>query len=297
MMKLGLALVACIAALGCGGGSDGKQCRAEADELTRWLGTLNLEPQIFQIEGMRLVGRSDLDGRRLVAGPTVTIGARDTVYQGQLVGDAGELEERLTATRRKIEDDLARGRSAGDPPSDPRQLHLLVDEAAPWARVVAAVEVAHRAGFTIPSFPFTPPPGPSTRPPRTAFDDRMDALERDLAVGKIPQAPAPSESLLERCPAATRLFGQLGMMETGDKAAALVRGIGPALVDCSCKTDLPGLRSMLWHLLNNSHPVRGLAVEISPDAPPIALPASTPWREASKRLTPATRRAWFAVGS
>jgi hypothetical protein len=28
-----------------------------------------------------------------------------------------------------------------------------------------------------------------------------------------------------------------------------------------------------------------------------ALPASTPWREASKRLTLATKRAWFAIGS
>lgn len=297
-MKLGLALVACIAALGCGSGTDGKQCRTEADELTRWLGTLNLEPQLFMVDAVRLVSRTDLDSRRLVEGPVVTIGADETSYQGQLAGDGEVLASLLTDSHQRIADDLKRGRFAGGVPPEPRLLHLLVDEAATWERVVAVVEVAHRAGFTMPSFVFRPPPGPSTRPPRTALDDRMDALERDHAERKSASlAPARGKSILERCPAATRLFGELGVMETGDKAEALVRGIGPALVDCSCKVDLPALRSMLWHLLNNANPVRGISMESSPDAPPIALPASTMWWEASKHLTPATRRAWFAIGS
>jgi hypothetical protein len=60
--------------------------------------------------------------------------------------------------------------------------------------------------------------------------------------------------------------------------------------------DLPSVRSMLWRMLHNAHPVRELRVELSPDATPISLPATTPWREASKRLTPTTGRTWLAVG-
>lgn len=294
-MKLGVALVACIAALGCGSRADDQQCRTEADELTRWIGTLNLEPQIVMVGRERLVSRADLGSQSPVARPVVTIGADTSSFQGHLIGAADELESRLSATQRRLVEEIARGRFEGAPP-DPRQLHLLIDEAAPWERVVAVAQVAHRAGFTMPSFLFSPPPGPSTRPPRTTFDDRMDAQKRDLAAGKIPPSPEPIASLLERCPPVIRLLGDLGMMQTGNKAEVLIRGIGPALVDCRCKVDLPAMRSMLWHMLNNESPVRELRVELSPDAPPIALPASTPWREASKRLTPATKRAWLAIG-
>lgn len=293
-MKLGLALVACVAALGCERRTGDQQCRTDADALTRWLGTLNIESQLFIVDAVRLITRTDLDSRHLVEGPVLTIGAGETSFQGQQVGAADELASRLTASQQGLVDEIKRGRFAGGPSPDPRQLHLLVDEAAPWERVVAAALAAHRAGFTMPSFVFRIPPGPSTRPPRTSFDD---AVERERAAGKLMQAPPPSASLFGRCSSMTRLFDQLGKMERGDKAETLVRGIGPALIDCSCKVDLPVLRSMLWHLLNNPNPVRGIAVETSPDALPIALPANTPWREANQRLTPTTKRAWFAIGS
>ncbi len=294
-MKLGLALVACIAALGCGQGTDGKSCRVEADELTRWLGTLNLEPRLFQLDRLRLVTRADLADRRAVTAPTITIGAEETTYQGQLATAPDELENQLTVSHRVITDDLQTGRYVGPQPPEPRRLHLLVDEAAPWERVVAVLAIAHRAGFTRPSFIFAAPPGPSTRPPRTALDDRMDVYERDAAAGKVTLDRPPSESILERCPTVTRLFTQLGAMESGDKADVLVRGIGPALVNCTCKVDLAALRSMLWHLLDNPQPVRTLVIETTPDAPPIALPASMAWREASTRLQPEIPRAWFVV--
>ncbi|MBA3817724.1 MAG: hypothetical protein H0X17_02450 [Deltaproteobacteria bacterium] len=297
-MKLGLALVAlvaCVAALGCGQGTDGKACRVEAEELTRWLGTLDLEPRIFQLDRLALVSRADLADRRVVTAPTVTIGAEETTYQGQLASAPDELENRLTVSQRVITDDVQTGRYRGPQPPEPRRLHLLVDEAAPWERVVAVVAIAHRAGFTRPSFIFATPPGPSTRPPRTALDDRMEALDRDAAAGKLTPDRAPSEAILERCPTVTRLFAQLGAMETGDKAEVLVRGIGPALVNCTCKVDLAALRSMLWHLLDNRQPVRGLVMETSPEAPPIALPKTMAWREASTHLRPDVPRAWFVV--
>ncbi|HWO17737.1 MAG TPA: hypothetical protein VNO30_03140, partial [Kofleriaceae bacterium] len=264
-MKLGLALVACMAALGCDRGPDDKRCRADADALTRWLGRLNLEPQLVMVGDVRLVSRADLgSGSLAMARPIVTIGARETQYQGQLVGAAAGLAERLTATQRKLAEEVAQGRFEGRAP-DVRQLYLLIDEAVPWERVVAVVEAAHRTGFTKPSFLFKPPPGPDTRPPRTAFDERMDARERDGAAGRLAAPPAPGESLFARCPPVTRLFGHLGVMETGNKVDALIRGIGPALVDCGCKVELPEVRSMLWHMLNNPSPVRGLEVELALD--------------------------------
>lgn len=293
-MKLALALAACTAALGCSRADD-KQCRADADELVRWLGTLNLEPQVVQVGRERLVSRSDLGSLRPGYRPVVMIGADTTSYQGHAIRDVDDLADRLSATQRKLADDLARGRSEGGPP-EPRQLYLLIDEAVTWERVVAVAAIAHRVGFTAPSFLFTPPPGPDQRPPRSAYDDRLDAVERDIAAGKTTPS-SQGEPLLARCPSVTRLYGELGMMQTGNKADELVRGIGPALVDCGCKVDLPSLRSSLWRMLHNATPVRELRVELGPDAPPIALPAITPWREASKRLTPTTRRTWLAVGS
>lgn len=300
-MNLGFALIACIASFatfGCSSSAKGKQCRAEADALTSWLGTLNLEPEIFTLDGLRLVRRVDLDRRRLADGPIVMIGSDRTIYEGHLIGEDDDLARRLVVSQQMIAGQHERGPATGLAVPDPRRLYLLIDDAAPWQRVVAAVESAHRAGFTMPIFAFTPPHGPSTRPARTTFDDRIDEIERRRVASEILPLTSPrSDSLFERCAPATRLFDQIGAMEYGDKAQALVRQIGAALVDCDCQVDLPVLRSMLWHLLNHANPVRGIEVELSRAAAPIVLPGTTPWRVASERLTTATKRAWFVVGS
>lgn len=288
---MGAALIACLAALGCEKGTSGPACSATADEVTRWLRTLNLEGTLFSVDQIRLVRRDDVPTKPLTLAPVVYISATDITFQGQRADPDHGLEELFITSQRKIVEDLQRG---DFPDIEPRKLWLLVDERAPWNQVVTTVEAAQRAGFTLPSFIFRPAPGPDLRPPRSWFDDRMDALDAAFAESRV-LPPAEPRPIIDNCPAMVRAFGQIGTMETGDKAERLVSLVGPALVECNCQVDLPAFRSQLWHLLHNRDPMRELVIESDADAPPIALPANLPWSEASTRLTSATKRARLTI--
>lgn len=283
---------------GCGKEARGPRCEAIAADLTRWLRTLDLQPRIFVDDDVRLARRADLPAAPLALAPTVNLGSEHTTYQGALVSDLELFEHRLAESRRRLEDELAAGRAPGAA-ADPRRLYLRIDEHATWDRVVAIVEAAHRTGWTRPSFVFALPPQPSQRPARTWVDDHMDRLDQELAENKaraLADPIPPPRRIGDDCPALLRAYEAIGRDDgDGDKAEALVRSIGPALVACGCRVELPALRSQLWHMLHNPNPMRALAVEIAPDAPALALPAHTPWRDASPRLTPATGRVRLAI--
>jgi len=284
-----LAAIVLVVASGCSS-SKGPSCAEQALELDRFLSAMDHEPSIFQFsKKLKLVTRDDLPVLKAVYAPTVEVQTREFVFEGLLVGP-DELAERLAARRQQLADAVARGREA----RDPDRVYLLVDESAPWDRVVAAVEAAAAGGFTTVAFVFAHTANLKP-PPRSPIDDELDKIDAaDGASGKATKLAETVKGVIKACPAMIEAFGRVAARDSDDKAGSLIQSIQPALVDCDCKVDIPALRSVMWRILANTKPVAEVRVAVDRGAKPLALPATTPWREAQKRL-PQAGPVWLAL--
>jgi hypothetical protein len=151
----------------------------------------------------------------------------------------------------------------------------------------------HGAGFDAPLFVFARPPA-TPPPPRTWVDDELDRARSTDGALLAAAAARTGEKVMKSCKPLFEVFGKVAMIEE-DKAGFIVRSVRPALVECGCNVDLAALGTVLWRLLGNEQPTTALGVRLARDATPIALPAKTPWREASRQLTPATTSTWLAI--
>src|SRR5262245_32737765 len=90
-----------VLALAVGCGKTRAQCQAEVDDLMTYLRTLDMEGSLFYVDDtMHLVARQSIKPHRYA--PVVVMEAAHTSYQGQLVADAADLGERLSAAQKKI---------------------------------------------------------------------------------------------------------------------------------------------------------------------------------------------------
>jgi hypothetical protein len=172
-------------------------------------------------------------------------------------------------------------------------LHILIDETTPWERVVMALTSAHTVGITKPILVFPRPPKGSPPPP-SAADAELDAA---LAANKDGVATAFAsylEKLAARCPQLIEVFGEVAAHQGRDRATHMLSSMGPAVGECGCKVDIPRLRTTMWRFVGNPNPTTSLELEVVPDGKVIELPATTPWREASRSFSPGTRRIWPA---
>lgn len=289
------AAVVVVCACGSGSSSRDARCRAEAEELEGFLTTMDHDVNLFFTDDLRLVTRGDVPRMELPRASTVSVDAEKIVLDGEYIGDRAELAERLAAARAHIANAVSMGYLPRHEAAVAKQIYLVIDEAVAWETVVWVAEAVHEAGFDAPLFVFARPPA-TPPPPRTWVDDEIDraadtdgtdASARAMAVART------SEKVIESCEPLIEMSGKVAMVE--DKAEFIIRSVRPALVECGCKVDLAALRSLLWRLLGNEQPTTTLGVRLARDATPIALPAATPWREASRQLTPAMSSAWLAV--
>jgi len=275
--------------LGCS--KSGPSCAEQALELDRFLTGLDHQQSIFGFSSAHLVTRDDLPASVQSYGPSVQIEARRFVIDGRLVS-YDELIEALAAKHEYVVDELER-RGRGRGTSDPQVLYLVIDEAAPWDAVVAVTETAAHAGFTTPAFVFART-ATVKPPPRSPVDDQLDKIQNgDDASSKATQLAALIKGVIKPCPALTEAFGKVAATDADDKAGYIIQQVQPALLDCECKVDIPSLRSALWRLLANTKPTTEVRLTLDRAAPPIALPAKTPWREAAAKLKAGT--SWLAV--
>lgn len=285
MLRRVKAFVVAVLALSVACGKSKAKCKAEVDELMTYLRGLDMEGSPFYIaSSMHLVARPGTPKTTHYA-PVVVMEAKETSYQGQLIGEMVELTERLTAANKRIREDIEYGKFRRDDRPDPTLLYFEIDESVTWDRIVAAVDAGGDAGFTHPSFAFAIP-ATTQPPPRTWVDDKLDeARKKTEGGGNLASEIAKiTKSVVDSCPALVKVYGRVGGDESINKAEMLVEGTGPAIIECGCDLDIPALRSAMYGILGNPHPTGTAGVQLARSGTPIELPASMPWREAYKQL-------------
>jgi hypothetical protein len=272
-MRLAIVVLS-IAGLGCGGGK--KECSTDAEALTKLLRDAPHDPEWFPLSGRHLVSRTEPSDQKIAAhAPVIDIRKGETVYQGQL-SSPEDLRERLTLAHQKLVEDAM----------DPLLVYFVIDADATWGHVVAAFDAAEAAGMTKPTFVFEQPMTVSP-PPKTALDveiDRMVAVDGVYDNAKMEEIGSKIREKTKDCASLNKLYEQIGAMETGDKAEALLAELPAALMACECKVDMPQLRSNLWRLLVPQRITRGFPFSPGVREQTIALPATTSWAEASKQF-------------
>lgn len=269
-----LALVAA-----CGKGKDSPPgCKASADELVQYLRGIDHDWQPFMIDDdMHLPVRTDLPRSKLALAPIVTVKQTDIVFQGRLAADGKELEGMLADAH------------------DKTQLYLEVSGDARWGTVTAVAEAAAKSGFDRVSFVFARPRAVTTPPPHSRLDDELDdIIKSESRAGKASEIAHASRDVVASCPALMKVYGDVASVEGLDKSDYLVEHVGPALVDCDCKVDLPSFRSAMWRMIDNPTPVVVLPLVLARDGTAIEQPVSRPWSAASGQLA-AGQRVWLVA--
>lgn len=266
-------------------------CKREASELQATLRAADTGTQaIFVDSGMQLVKRADLVTASARVAPVLEVGERATTFQGS----TERVGERLRETRTRLVDDLASGRVPNSGVPNPALLYILVDARAHWDRVVEAWQLARDAELTAPAFVFAMPVT-LTPPPRAPIDDTLDRLMTGSPADRASGLAKLVDKEVERCPALIRSFSSIAPADGDSKATYLIDQLGPALVECHCRVDLPNLRALFWRVIANPSPTRILAFD--PAAPPakIALPEAATWADAAARFTPDLKNAELAI--
>jgi hypothetical protein len=254
---------------------DPGECKAQAEDLDRFLHAMDTSGQRWNLDGVILAPRPELPDHDVDPAVGIIIGRQGIRVRGQTV-DRGELKD-------KLDQALERFDAASQGGAHSRAAILMVDEAATWGDVVFVAETAASVGIGPLTLLFARP-SPS-RPPRASADDELDAVQRREPNTATAFAQV-ARQIASPCPSLVRAFGVAANADTLDKVNNLIDAVGPALVECSCRVDIASLRSLLWRLLANPTPVGLLEITLSRRGAKIAIPTATAWRDASKRLTP-----------
>ncbi len=283
---VGLAiLVAC--------GKSKPDCKHQVDELVKLLRSVDHDPQFIEVaDDIHLVQRTDLPHEALVSGPVIVLNATSISYQGHLAEDAVALRARLEASFRQLQEDSGAGKLGPHLQWDHR-VYLEVDRDVRWGTVAAVAGAAADAGFERAMFVLARP-GNVPRPPRAPIDDELDRIMTGDSSTKAVQLAKLVGKQVEACKPLLRVFGNVASEEAGDKAGAIIDGMGPALLECDCNADMANLRSAMYRLVANEHPVSVLALSRAHDATPVELPATMAWADAAGKLAPGGR-AWLVA--
>ena len=158
----------------------------------------------------------------------------------------------------------------------------------PRDRARGVTDALRDAFYDEPAFVFARP-RTTPPPPRSDVDTKLDAVAKSGDVSaNVMEMARLLKSNVSSCPSLKKLFNSVGGIE-GSKDAIIIQGVGPALIECSCNVDMPGLRSILWRMFTGDQPTSAVQTTLASDGSAIELPGNTPWSEASKRLTTSTK--------
>ena len=284
-----IAAVLALAALAACGKSK-SECKAESDDLMTFLRAMD-RSVVLDLGDAKLATRTGLPRTDLsYAAPLVIVTPKGLVLHDAPVAP-DQLATVLTAARTQLEADIAAGHFSHAHPPDPAQVYFAIDADVPWSQVVSLTDSASTAGLTHVGF-VVGHPSPVPPPPRTPTDDEIDTFIHDRPHAATKLAEIASR-IVEPCGAMKKVFGAVSSDEGGDKGAEIIEGTGPALIECKCSLDVPALRTVLWRVAGNPHPIEALSVELVRDAPPLAQPGATPWAAAQAQLVPGAQ-VWLA---
>jgi hypothetical protein len=249
-------IAAVVAAAGCKGGKSAAECKTETDALVKLLREADHSPMLpwqisldVQADGVKHRGAPiELDA----------IGAA-------LIKGEGELPMRL---QREFGTGV---------------VVIHVDDAVPWSRVVELADKLAASRFDHPIF-YVPRAPTSKPPPRTPTDDDLDKI---LAASPSEQASALAKmasTIVEPCKPLKKVFGAVGADANEDKAEMILLGTSEALPECGCNVDMGALRSVMYRVFEDPHPADARRLVLKKGGKPVALPAATPWKDASKQL-------------
>ncbi len=271
-------------------GRSPERCRADADDLGRFLRSLDHDANPFELSPRsRLAVRDDLAGRALEGRPLVELTATEMRLDGKLYPTLEALEAALAAKHRDLLDAVGNGRHLHAHPPDPRALYFAIDRDVRWDRTVTTVAAAQRAWFNTIAFVFARTPAGSP-PPRTWVDAEYDALPPDDT--RYPAFIGLTNRVSASC---TSLFQRQGDDSELSRTEYVIQQTPQALIDCNCAVDLAAFRSLMWHLVGNDHPTSTLELELDPRAPGFGLPGSASWAVASESLPTRPTETSFVV--
>jgi hypothetical protein len=272
--RLALTVVALASACG----KSKAKCKQEVDELMPYLRSLDMEGSMFNVhEATHLAPRPDAPKATKYA-PVVVMSAKQTTFEGQPVPDRKALTHRLTS----VKDELELRTYATKDRVDPALLYFKIDSDVSWDRVVDGAEAAAAVGFDHPSFVFALPVS-AQPPPRTWVEPKFEQLTKAHGNDATDIANI-TMGIVASCPALQAVYGSVTPSNGENKAVTIVEGTGPALLDCGCDADLPALRSVMYLLLGNPHPMGVIGVQLAKDGKPLSFPATATWGEASKQV-------------
>ena len=286
MVNRGCALVALVlAGAACGGAGKGAAtCEERATALSTYLKGMDREQSLVAPD-VTLALRDDLPRGQPAQAPYLSIARGGVSFQGRAMGDASDAEllESLEATRRKLEDDLALGLRRDPVRAD--ELLVAIDGDAPWSRVESTLRTAAAGGFARFTLAFARTPAAQAPPPPSPIDGELTAIFESDSQNKATQLAGVAKKVVARCDALTRAFGRVAG-DGEDKAEALISAVGPALIECRCKADLPSVQALFYRLLHDAHPTAWLTLELAADAPALTAAPGATWRDVGARLAP-----------
>ena len=256
-------------------------CPKLTSALEGWLKVLQSEGPFVPAEpGIALVEANQAAGA-LPAAPRLAIAAGRIALDGAPVGspkEAGfDAKPMAEALAKKVEAARQAG-GAGAP-----YVLLEIDRGAPWHAVVAAADAVASAGATYGTFLFAAPTtasAPPASPMHSDFHAKYGTgTEKAAAVLAPPEDnPGALGEVYKECPAAAKVKHA--------PSEGLAKELPKALAACNCKVDMGQVQALAWLAYDRYSGVArtGLTLNLAnraEGAHEVALPAATPWSEAS----------------
>jgi hypothetical protein len=265
-------------------------CKAEVDDLMTFFHKMDHTPSVAKIpDDLHLVERPELTAPDVFEAPVVFVRTNGIEFQGkhfELAELSHILEEQATKTQQDITDRKMSRHFEWD-----HRVYYAIDRDVPWSTVTTIAAEAEHAGYTkwIPLFS---KPSPVVAPPRSSVSDQLDKLLVEENGGnKATEIARLMSGVVKSCVPLNKAFSAVSSDEGGDKAAELIEATGPAVTECNCDLDIPALRSIFFAVAGNLHPLTMVVITLDKTATPIALPPTTPWRDAALKLS--TTAAWL----
>ncbi len=208
-----------------------------------------------------------------------------TLDEGRLLVDGTDsaVEPAVEALRLRLPSSGFAGSDSNMPPP----WSLAVDGAATWGEVVPLLNGAAAAGSNDVVLLF----GRSVTepaPPRSAITPEMERIAA-LTDDRVMEMVRAIDTVFASCKPAWRAFSDLPVALTDEERQVwLARRLAQSVGACGCTGDLASIRSFMWAFSGpgGGTPVSSVQVRISTaaEAVEVALPTTTPWKEAADRV-------------